>query len=162
MCITLLTAHCSLLTAHCSLLTAHCSLLTSVINASYKPLLGRQVAIDATEHFAFFGLWIDYCDIPFVPRPNICAPPITRAAPGTASAYNLTPNSAAPIVTGRIDSHWFSISRAHIRAPWGPKHSQTDHTLPISDCGLRIRMTLLSRTRYAESVHAKRSRPMSV
>src|ERR1043165_1943880 len=65
--------------------SAHCSLV--VINAGDKPLLCCQVAIDATEHFAFFRLWVDHCDVPFVPRPNIFAPPISGTAPRTGSTH---------------------------------------------------------------------------
>src|ERR1041385_3193469 len=163
-------AHCSLLTAHCSLLTAHCSLL--VINAGDKPLLCCQVAIDATEHFAFFRLWVDHCDVPFVPRPNIFAPPISGTAPRTGSTHNLSTNVCGTVVASRIDSRRLSFSCAHLRTPSRAKNSKAHHTMPIFDfrfsitdsavaCSFRISSSVPFVVHH-ESFHLKCIRPMCV
>src|SRR5262249_45190477 len=142
------------------------------INAGDKPLLGCQVAIDATEHFAFFRLWIDYRDVPFVPRPNIFAPPISRTAPRTGSTHNLSTNVCDRLVAARIDPRRLSFSSAHLRTPRRQKNSKAHNTLPIFDfrfpltnsaatCGFRIFSSVPSVVHH-ESLHLKRIRPMCV
>src|SRR6185369_9008872 len=141
----------------CFLCSSLC-LLWLIIVSFHEPVLGFELAIDAIECLASEAL---ECHVPFVARPAIVAPPVTRSSPWPSQVNHFPVNTA--LLTPRADLRGPTLLHFNNRSQWWAKPAKAQ-ALPRLN---RLRLALPAAPAIGlglqrESLHAERVRTMSV